>query len=93
MEKRRKISGSLKAKIALEALRSDRTLQEIASEYNVHPNQVSTWKSQAIDGIGEGFSKGAEHRRRDRERMIRDLRARVDELTVERDFLARAFKK
>ena len=44
MRRRRRFSGDLKAKVALEALRGDRTLQEIASKHQVHPNQVSTWK-------------------------------------------------
>ena len=50
--KRRRFSGELKAKVALEALRGDRTLQEIASQYQVHPNQVGAWKRQAIEGPG-----------------------------------------
>ena len=44
MRRRRRFSGDLKAKVALEALRGDRTLQEIASKHQVYPNQVSTWK-------------------------------------------------
>ena len=63
MSKRRRFSGELKAKIALEALRGDRTLQEIASKHPVHPNQVSAWKRQAIAGLGEVFSNGGERRR------------------------------
>ena len=47
MRRRRRFSGDLKTKVALEAFRGDRTLQEIASKHQVHPNQVSTWK-----GIG-----------------------------------------
>ena len=86
MSRRRRFSGELKAKIALEALRGDRTLQEIASKHQVHPNQVSTWKRQAIDGLGEVFSNGGERRRRDHESEIRDLHAKIGELTVERDF-------
>ena len=58
MTKRRRFSGELKAKVALEALRGDRTLQEIASKHQVHPNQVSTWKRQAMEGLGEMFSNG-----------------------------------
>ena len=54
MMKRRRFSGDLKAKIALEALRGDRTLQEIASKHQVHPNQVSTWKRQAIERAWRG---------------------------------------
>ena len=72
MSKRRRFSGELKARIALEALRGDRTLQEIASKHQVHPNQVSTWKRQAIDGLGEVFSNGVERRGRDHESELRD---------------------
>ena len=56
--KRRRFSGEQKAKIALEALRGDRTLQEIASRHQVHPNQVGAWKRQAIEGLSEVFSNG-----------------------------------
>ena len=84
MSKRRRFSGELKAKIALEALRGDRTLQEIASKHQVHPNQVSTWKRQAIDGLGEVFSNGGERRRRDHESEIRDLHAKIGALDPSR---------
>ena len=84
--KRRRFSGKLKAKVALEALRGERTLQEIASQHQVHPNQVGAWKRQAMEGLVEVFSKGAEHRRRDHESEVRDLHAKIGELIVERDF-------
>ena len=66
MRRRRRFSGDLKAKVALEAFRGDRTLQEIASKHQVHPNQVSTWKRQAIEGLGEVFSNGVDRRRQGR---------------------------
>ena len=87
--KRRRFSGELKAKIALEALRGDRTLQEIASRHQVHPNQVGAWKRQAIEGLAEVFSGGGERRARDHEGEVRDLHAKIGELIVERDFLSR----
>ena len=89
MSKRRRFSGELKAKLVLEALRGDRTLQEIASRRRVHPNQVGAWKRQAIEGLAELFSKGAERRVRDHEGEVRDLHARIGELIGERDFLSR----
>ena len=88
MTKRRRFSGELKAKVALEALRGDRTLQEIASKHQVHPNPVSTWKRQAMEGLGEMFSNGVERRRRDHESEVRELHAKIGELTVERDVLS-----
>ena len=87
--KRRRFSGDQKAKIALEALRGDRTLQEIASKHQVHPNQVGAWKRQAVEGLAEVFSKGTERRARDHESKLRDLHAKIGELIVERDFLSR----
>ena len=87
--KRRRFSGEQKARIALEALRGERTLQEIAAQYQVHPNQVGAWKRQAVEGLAEVFSKGAERRARDHESEVRDLHAKIGELIVERDFLSR----
>ena len=88
MRRGRRFSGDLKAKLALEALRGDRTLQEIALKHQVHPNQVSTWERQAIEGFGEVFSNGVGRRRRDHESEVRELHAKIGELTVGRDFLS-----
>ena len=54
MRRRRRFSGDLKAKVALEALRGDRTLQRLPRSTQVHPNQVSTWKRQSIEGAWRG---------------------------------------
>ena len=56
MGTRRRFTADFKARVALEALRGDKTIQEIATKHKVHPNQVSTWKRQAIDGLGDVFS-------------------------------------
>ena len=60
MTTRRRFTGEFKAKVALEALRGDKTIQEIAARHKVHPNQVSTWKQRAVEGMKEVFTKGAE---------------------------------
>jgi transposase-like protein len=80
MTKRRKFTPEFKAKVALEALRGDRTIQEIAVRHKVHPNQVSTWKRQAMDGLGEVFSNGADQERRDFEAEVHDLHAKIGQL-------------
>lgn len=92
MSTRRRFSSDFKAKVALEALRGDKTIQEIATRHKVHPNQVSTWKQRAVEGMKEVFSKEAERTRGDHEGEIRDLHAKIGELTVERDFLAKGLK-
>ena len=58
MAKRRNFTDQFKAKVALEALRGDKTVQEIAAKHQLHPNQVSTWKRQAIEGMADVFSGG-----------------------------------
>jgi transposase-like protein len=93
MTTRRRFTADFKAKVALEALRGDRTVQEIAAKHKVHPNQVSTWKRQAVDGLGAVFSNGAERAGRDHEAEVHELHAKIGELTVERDFLAAGLKR
>jgi len=93
MTTRRRFTAEFKARVALEALRGDRTIQEIAAKHQVHPNQVSAWKRQAMDGLGAVFSNGAERAGRDHESEIKELHAKIGQLTVERDFLARGLKR
>ena len=92
MTKRRRFSADFKARVALEALRGDKTIQEIAVKHKVHPNQVSR-KRQAMDGLGAIFSNGVDKVRVDHESELHDLHAKIGQLTVERDFLARGFKR
>ncbi len=86
MSTRRRFSGEFKAKVALEALRGDKTIQEIAVRHKVHPNQVSTWKQRAVEGMKEVFTKGTERTRGDHEGEIRDLHAKIGELFLEYPF-------
>ena len=89
MTTRRRFTGDFKAKVALEALRGDRTIQEISARHKVHPNQVSAWKRQAMDGLGAVFSNGADKARMDDDDEVHDLHAKIGQITVERDFLPR----
>ena len=93
MTTRRRFSAEFKARVALAALRGDKTVQEIAIRHKVHPNQVSAWKRQAVDGLDEVFSNGADRAGRDHEAEVRDLHAKIGELMVERDFLAKGLKR
>ncbi len=93
MTKRRRFTAEFKARVALDALRGDKTIQEIAARYKVHPNQVSGWKRQAVDGLDAIFSNGVDKVRVDHESEVHGLHAKIGELTVERDFLARGLKR
>ena len=91
--RRRRFTTDFKKRVALEALRGDRTVQEIAARHEVHPNQVSLWKRQAIEGLDEVFAGGRTSRQTEHEATIRDLDAKIGELTVERDFFLRGFQR
>ena len=86
---RRNHSSKFKARVALEALRGEVTLAELASRHGVHATQIATWRKQALEHLSEVFEHGSPVLE-DAERHIRDLRAKVGELTMERDFLAGA---
>ena len=91
--RRRRFTDEFKAKVALEAIRGDQTLPELASRYELHPHVISNWKKQAIDNMAVIFSKGSERGPKTEETQIKDLHAKIGELTVERDFLAKAFER
>ena len=77
MAKLRNFSDTFKAKVALEALRDDKTIQEIAAKYKVHPNQVSTWRQiRGADGSG---GQGNARQDREAERRERFFSARAQE--------------
>ena len=92
MAKRKTHSASFKSKVALEAIQGDLTVAELAAKYEVHPTMVTKWKRQAIEGMADTFSHGSRGTREaDHESRIKDLHAKIGELTVERDFLSKAF--
>lgn len=89
-KKRRNHSASYKAKVALEAIKGEKTLSELASHFTLHPNQIQQWKKQLIEGSKDVFG-ASEKKRKNIESEVRDLHAKIGQLTMERDFLAKAF--
>ena len=88
---RKRYSAEFKAKVALAALKEDATLSEIAARFEIHPNMVGLWKRQAVEGVSSLFTGKANRHDVSQETRIKELHEKIGQLTVERDFLARAF--
>jgi len=88
--KRQRHSAEFKAKIALEALRGELTLSQLVARYGVHQTLISAWKRQAVEGLSSVFSTRSEAKQAAREGEVEKLHAKIGQLVVERDFLAKA---
>ena len=90
---RRNHSPAFKAKVALEAIKGEKTLAELAEHYDVHPNQITTWRSQLLEGAAGVFGGEAKPDRGPAPIDVKTLHAKIGELTLERDFLSGALGK
>ena len=81
---RRNHSAAFKAKVALEALKGDQTLVELAERFEVHPNQITEWKKLLTERASEVFDKGTPSK----EPNIKELHAKIGQLAMENDFLS-----
>jgi transposase len=87
---RRKIDAALKAKIALEAVREQASITDLAQRYEVHPNQIYAWKKQLLEQAARAFDVGAgQDAEAGWDREIEKLHAKIGQLIIERDFLAK----
>ena len=85
--KRRRIEAAVKAKVALAAVRGNRTTSELASQFGVHPAQVAQWKRQLRDGAGELFSDGRRSQVEDQGALIAELYEQIGRLQMEAAWL------
>jgi len=88
---RRTHSPAFKAKVALAALKGEKTLAELAQQFDVHPNQITAWRGQVQDGAVEVFGPGSSSETPTVD--VKALHAKIGQLTLENDFLASALGK
>ena len=86
---RRKLSSEFKAKVAMAALKGDRTISELASQFDVHPNQIVQWKKKLVENASGVFSGVIKVDNGPDDTEIMKLHAKIGQLTMERDFLAK----
>jgi transposase len=89
---RRNHTPAFKAKVALAAIKGDRTLAQLAEQFDVHPNQITSWKAQLEGGASEVFGSGGD-RAMAPAVDVKSLHAKIGELTLENDFLEGALNK
>jgi transposase-like protein len=90
---RRNHSAAFKAKVALAAIKGERTISQLANQFDVHPNQITTWKAQLEGGAADVFGPGGGAAQSTAPVDVKALHAKIGELTLENDFLEGALSK
>ena len=76
--------------MALEAIKGDETVAELASRHELHPTQIAAWKREAVENLAQVFAEKGTERDKSRDGEITELHAKIGQLVVERDFLSKA---
>jgi transposase len=86
-QSRRKHNPSFKARVALEAVKGEETIAELANRFEVHPSQIRKWKKALTDGAASIFGDDRNGKEKDDANLIAQLYQQIGQLKVERDFL------
>lgn len=92
MSKRKQHSPEFKAKVALEALKGEQTVSELASRFGVHPTMIHAWKKALLEGASGVFERGGQKSPQIDEERVKELHAKIGELAVANDFLSKKLK-
>lgn len=90
--KRRNHSSAFKAKVAVAALKGDKTIAELADQFDLHANQIQDWRKKLLENANTVFGAG-DRERTDSAGQIKELHAKIGQLTMERDFLDEGQKR
>ena len=92
MSKRRQHNPEFKARVALDAVKGERTIADLASRHGVHPTMINQWKKALVEGAPDIFERGRRKEPAVDETMVKELHAKIGELAVANDFLSRKLK-
>jgi len=92
-QNRRQHSPALKAKVALEAIKGEETIAELASRFGVHPSQINKWKKELVEGAAGIFNGAHDHNGKGDEKLVANLYQQIGQLKVEKDFLEKGLSR
>jgi len=90
---RKRYDAKLRAKVALEAVKGEKTLAELSSEFSVHPNQVRQWRKRLLETLPDLFTDRRKRKDKDQEELIAELYRQIGQLKVELDWLKKKSEK
>ena len=93
MKKRKTYDDNFKSRVALEAIKGERTISEIASQYEVHPNQVTKWKKQLLENVSGLFSREKDPEIEELRELTEELYKKIGKQNIELEFLKKKYKQ
>lgn len=93
MKKRKVYDDNFKARVALEAIKGERTISEIAGKFEVHPNQIITWKKQLLENVSSLFSRKKDPEIEELKTLLEELYKKIGKQNIELEFLKKKYKQ
>jgi transposase-like protein len=93
LRRRKTYDDNFKARVALEAIKGERTIAEIAGQFEVHPNQITKWKRQLLENVSEVFSRKRDPEIEDLRRLVEELYKKIGQQNIELEFLKKKYKQ